>query len=457
MRIGLFLDNGRLTAIVVRARNRLDHFTIEAAEDPARALVAEFQARELTGRGIRLGLDRRLAVVKTIELPSTAGGDLGEMVGFELERHVPFPPEDMRFDWTELPNTAEGRRRALVVACEHPVVDRLLKLVADSKRRPLALTVACHDLLTLLPRRLPANRAVWAHRHDGRADLLFLDGRTLLTSRSVAANDADELAREIRHSFPLVHWSGCDALWLSGDDTSRDLPSRNFAGLAPVSEPPYSPAARALVAALPVENLGTALLALGVAMGSRRPRLNLLPSALRPRTLSRAQVVTVVTAAIVGLLGVTLLLSQNYQKERYLDRLSLEIRHLDPEVKAVEQLSAQLRQKTQLLATLQSVQREGIRALPLLRELTDLLPHDAWIQSLSMDTQGVEIAGQASAASQLIPLLENSSGLAQVEFTSPVTKAQDKDQFRLKAAWKGQSDRAPAGVPSAGRQTGKDR
>lgn len=456
MRIGLFLDHGRLTAMVVRARKRVDHFTIEAAEDLGGALEAEFRARGLTGRGIRLGLDRKLAVVKTIELPSTAGADLDAMLRFELERHVPFPPEDMRFDWTALP-PAEGHCRALVVACEQPVVDRLLKLVANSKRRLLALTVACHDLLTLLPRRLSARHALWAHRHNGRADLLFLDGRTLLTSRSVAASDADELAREIRHSLPLVRWDGCDSLWLSGDDTDRFLSSRHLAEVAPLAEPPYSPTARDLMSGLPAENPGATLLALGVTLGARRPGLNLLPSDLRPATPSRAQAITVVIATIVALLGGTLFLSQNYQKERYLDRLSFEIRKLDPEVKAVEQLSTQLRQKTQLLATLQSVQRERMQALPLLRELTDLLPHDAWLQTLSMDAQGVEMAGQAGAASQLIPLLENSSGLARVEFTSPVTKSQDKDQFRLKAVWKNQLDRTAADASRVGGQTHTDR
>ena len=60
----------------------------------------------------------------------------------------------------------------------------------------------------LRPRALPSRRTVWAHRHDGVADLLFLDGRTLLTSRQVGAADPAELAREIRRSLPVVRWSG---------------------------------------------------------------------------------------------------------------------------------------------------------------------------------------------------------------------------------------------------------
>ena len=42
---------------------------------------------------------------------------------------------------------------------------------------------------------------------------------------------------------------------------------------------------------------------------------------------------------------------------------------------------------------------------------------------------------QADAASQLIPILEGSRWLERVEFTSPVTKLQGKEQFRIRAAW----------------------
>jgi len=71
-----------------------------------------------------------------------------------------------------------------------------------------------------------------------------------------------------------------------------------------------------------------------------------------------------------------------------------------------------------------------------LKELTERIPQEAWLRTLNMDKQGIEITGQASAANQLIPLLENSPSFAGVEFTAPVTKAGDKEQFRIKAAWK---------------------
>jgi len=448
-RAGLFIHNGRLTFTAITGRGQIEHFALEASENTSALLKAELEARGLKMRGVRVGLDRSLVTVKVIELPRAGAGDLAQMVAFELERHVPFPPEDMRFDWKALPSKADGPLRVLVIACERRTIERPLRLLEELRRKPLALTAACHDLRALLPRVLPARRAVWAHRHGNTTELVFLGRGHFRLSRSVPVEDGQGLLAEIERTRALIPWREYDALWISGDDAERFLAAPELAELSvPVAEPPYTPAAAALVEALPAEEYGAALLSLAVAAGSRRPVLNLLPEAVRPWTFSRAQLATAVTVAVTTLLGLGLLFAQSYQKERYLDRVAREIRRLDPEVKAVERMLTDVTQKKRVLAALGTAQDGRIPALPLMRELTNLLPQDAWFQALNMDRQGVEVTGQANAASQLIPLLEASPWLERVEFTSPVTKGQGKEQFRVKAAWQpGPKERAGTPPP----------
>jgi Tfp pilus assembly protein PilN len=442
--IGLSLENGRLTVVALGGGDRLAHFVVEGVEDPAGALDAELRARKLPARRIHVGLDRRSVVVKTLELPRASGGDLGRMVGFELERHVPFPPEETRFGWIELPSSTDESRRLLAAAAGRRAVERPLGLLAGAKRRPASITVACHELPALLPRALPARRTVWAHRHGNSTDLLLLIGRTLLMSRSVDVADTEGLAREIQRSLPLVDWSRCETVWISGDDAAAWVSDPELAGVldAPVSTPPYDPRRGALVAALPEETCGATLLALGVALGSRRPALDLLPAQMRPWTLSRAQLVTAGIACATVLLGLTLAITQVNKSERYLGRLTEEIRRLDPEAKAVDAEAAERDRHRRVLAGLDAVQRGNLPGLPILRDLTEALPETAWLQALSMDREGVELVGQADAASQLIPVLEASRWLERVEFTSPVTKLQGKEQFRIRAAWE-----APQAAP----------
>jgi Tfp pilus assembly protein PilN len=438
-RAGLFVDKDRLTLAVVSARGKLDCLDLDVGDNPGSRLADELDRLGFKRHWLRVGLDRSLVVVKVLELPRVGEADFGQMVLFELELYVPFPPEDMASmasDWSINSGKANGPLRVLVGACESRTVDQALRLLREARRRPRAVSVACHDLRALQPHKLEHKRAVWAHRHDGRTDLVFLGRGLVRSSRTVPGETPEELVREIQRSLPLVQWRDCQALWITGDKAERFLSSIALAALgAAVSEPPYASNIQTLVDTLPKERSGAALIALAVAVGSSHPRINLLPQALRPRRVSGGQAVTAVMLSLTVVLGLGLLGAQIYQRDRYVNRLSQEIRQLDPEVKTVQRLAAEVAQKKKLVAALRRAEASGLRALPFLRDLTELVPQDAWLQSLNMDSQGVEIIGQAGAASQLIPTLESSPWLERVEFTSPVTKGQGKEQFRLRASW----------------------
>jgi Tfp pilus assembly protein PilN len=446
-RAGLLLHDHYLTVVAVK-RDRLEHFTLEASDNPASLLAAELKKRGVRTRRLRVGLDRSLVMVKALELPPAVGKNLHDMVRFEVERQVPFPSEEIRFDFVPLLSQQHEPPQILMLAAERRTVERALRLVAEIPRRPIALTPACHDLRTLLPRRLATQRAIWAHRHGDHTDLLFIAHGQIHLSRRVEVTDGAQLAIAIQRTY----WGHTEVLWISGDDSVKYLSSPELAGLCRVSAPPYRPSAAMLVRSLPEEGRGAAILALAVANGSHQPTLNLLPPETRPWTLSRGHLVTMAMGSIATLMCFTLLFSFGYKKQRYLRHLSNEISRLEPEVKAVDRLFSAAAEKKRLAAALDTVRAGGVRPLQVLRELTDILPPDAWMQSLSLDSQGLEITGQSGAASQLIPLLEKSPLLERVEFSSPVTRNQDKDQFRMKAAWEGAATQPPGPRPVIGGQ-----
>ena len=440
-RIAAYLGRGRVTVVAVDPRERVTHVSLEATEDPAAALASALRSHGRAGGRLRLGLDRRLAIVKAIELPRAERGDLPRMIAFDLERHVPYPPEQTRFAWTPLAGEPardrDGPRRVLIVATEARTVERALALVTAAGRRPAALTVACHALTALLPRAVPARRAVWAHRHDGVTDVLLLHGRALLASRQVTAANPEDLAREIRRTWSVARWSAPDAVWLSGDAAAESAGWREVLAATletPVIAPPLGDRAARFAAALP-EGDGTSLLALALAGEGRRASSDLLPLAARPWAPSRGQLVTAGLLALVAATGIGWGVAHVVRIEQYLGRVTAEMRRLEPEVRAVDALASELEGKRRLLGALAAIEHTQVPVLPLLRELTETLPADAWLQSLSMDRQGVELTGQADRASALVPLLEASGRLERAELTSPVTKTQGKEQFRIRAGW----------------------
>jgi Tfp pilus assembly protein PilN len=444
---GLFVDEGVLGFASVTG-SRAVHFRVQGEESPGARLKTELEMRGLRTRSVRIGVRRQRVIVKLLELPGSARADLGEMVAFELERHVPFPAEDMAWSWSLLPGPKTAPVNAVVAACERRVTDQAIRVLDDSRLRPLALTVACHDLLNLLVSGARPRRAVWVHRSGPDTDLLFLGGAHLHLSRTIKADEAIALAAEIAGTLALLRWDSCEALWISGDEADDLISGGALAEVgAAVTAPPYSRLAEPLVTALPAEERGSAMLALGVALGGRRSGLDLLPADLRPRRLSTGQVLTVGTLSAVAALGIALGWAQGQRDQRYLDNLNAAIRELDQEVRVVEGLKAETMQKQRLLAALAAVEEGSLRPLAALRELTEIIPGEAWVTALNLDSKGVEITGQATAANELIPLLDASRWLDRVEFTSPVTKGRDKEQFRLRAAWEA-GTRGPS-APSA--------
>jgi Tfp pilus assembly protein PilN len=462
-RLALVLLGDRLVAASVDGA-KVEMFLVDS-EQPATTLRAELDQRRLAVRTVALGLPRGAVTVKPIELPDV-GGELRDMVQFELERHVPFPTDDASFDFLELPAEADGAgaasaaRRVLIVVADRRVVDGALRLAEDAHLRPISLTVAAHDLQALVPSRIRGH-VVWIHRVAETMALLFVADGQIVLSRSVATGDDEVIAAEIERSLAVTRWRTVDAIWVSGDDEAPDAGAatpRALLGMA-VTPPPYTARARALLAQVGGAPVGAAQLALAVAVGARRaPPLQLLPLRLRPRRLTRPQLMAVGAVAAAVVLGVTALVIPGYRENRRLSTINRRIAALDGEVRTVEQTLQELERKRRLLATIQSLDSTAVRPLPVLRELTELLPNDAWLTTVSLDPKGMELTGQAAAASALIPLLENSPRLERAEFASPVTRGRDKEQFRIRASWEmpavAQPPKPPASREAAQRPRG---
>jgi len=440
LRLAVVLLGDRL-AVAALQGSRLEAFTVEV-ENPAASLRAELDARRLPARKAFLAVARSVVTVKPIDLPPVAG-DMHQMVGFELERHLPFSADDASYDFTLLPaeaaadRPAGGEQRVLITAADRRVVETAVRLADEARLRPQSLTVAAHNLPTLA--RVPrAARVAWVHRAAGATDVLLLAGDTLMLSRSLPGIEDALVADELKRSLLALRWRVCDAVWVSGDDAAPQGPTEGpLSELgALVTEPAWTPRAAQQIDSLPVEHRGALQLALAVASGRGVRPHELLPAKDRPRRLTRPQTFTVGMAAAAAVLGILALLAPAWREQRHLGRIDAEIARMDPDVKAVDRVLRDLERKRKLLATVDSAEAAGIRPLLVLRELTEILPNDAWLTTVSLDAKGVELTGAASAASALIPLLENSPRLERVEFSSPVTRGRDsREQFRIRAAW----------------------
>jgi len=444
LRLAVVMLGDRLAVAAIQ-RDRVETFVIDA-ENPGAALRAELDARALPARTVAIGLARSAVTVKPIELPAVAGGTQ-DMVRFELERHLPIPADDAASDFVLLPADAdvEGAseaKRVLIAAADRRLIDAALRLAEEAKLRPVSITVSAHDLLALVETDRQ-QRVAWLHRCGDTADLVLLHGSMVVFSRSFTAADDATLNTETRRSFVGARWRTCNAIWVSGDGASA-APLLDLG--VPISDPPWSSRAEHRLAQVG-EPRGALELAVATASNRTIRSLDLIPSAIKPRRFTRQELMTAGALVATVLLVLAALLVPGFVESRRLARLNGEIARIDPDVRAVERVARELDQKRQLLDTVQKINTSALQPLAVLRELTEILPSDAWVTYLALDAKGVELTGQAGAASNLIPLLENSPRLERVEFASPVTRGRDREQFRIRAAWEAPAPPAPAAAP----------
>ena len=387
--VGLTVRDGRVDVVALRAGFRTSRvvaaFSVPADDDAAAAIRAQLAEAGVRARRAHVGLPRRAVIAKAVELPAVAGADLRRMVGFELERHLPFPPSDAVFDFEVLENKADRPLRVLLVAVERRSQERIHQLLRDAGLTARLIGVGIHSLGRLAAGDPARGRILlWLEATDAELAVV-VRGR-------VVASRAFPLPANGESRGPALEGEITRTLAALAETDRADVAEILVGGLAPPAFAAEALPVRIGVSAppgIPVpEDTSLPALAAALERPGRRPLVaNLLPEDLRPRPfpwpLAATAAIALVTLGIgLAIPGVTFV-----KERRTLAALDAGIARLAPEVRKAEQLTAEVDRARREVATLRSFQEQGIRPLPVLQELTDTLPADAWLTTLSRGSQ----------------------------------------------------------------------
>jgi len=173
--------------------------------------------------------------------------------------------------------------------------------------------------------------------------------------------------------------------------------------------------------------------AIGAALGAVREGvagINLLPAEERRSLEEGAPLVTFLCAAVLVLVTAVWIVSAVVKDYRIASQLHDEIAILEPTMRTVhrnEEDAKALRDKLRVLT-----QGDRRRIAVLVKELTEVVPRDAYLTTFRFRSGKIELEGFAKSASDLVPMLERSPFFKNAQFTSPVTKVQDnQERFSL--------------------------
>jgi general secretion pathway protein L len=408
--------------------------------EPERSKVMSRALLEFMRRGrhrqdnVTLSIPRRKAAFGTMQLPEAAKENLEQVVEFEFDRYFPFKREDCYFGYHVSESSgAPGQIRVQVVAVQRDYLDAIMQVFQGARIRLVAVESTSQSVGSYLHFVLDEalTDCLMVSVRPGEISLELWKGRELVFTRGVGLSLTDgDLSRRLERE-------------VSGAQERFGIHHVFYCGILPVKDLAFIPEVSALGLLGPVANrvpsdaLPFVLPACGAALrglGRGRTEMNLLPQEFRKEG---ARIITPMTTVF---LGVALVLGLGWEaivmsrQQGYLKSLQRRIDQIASEVASVRRLGQETETLQKEIRLLRSLTGESPKRLPILKELTQLIPRDTYLTELRSDSEKVEVVGLAKSASDLIPILEASPTFRAVQFSSPITKrGTDQEMFTLRA------------------------
>ncbi len=393
-----------------------------------------------------VGVAQSALVLRFIELPDVDDAGLEGLVSYELERHLPFPPEEACYSFQKLRRNG-NRAQILLVAARRADVERTIAPVEQMGLTPTAVdvsSIAATNALFFHQRHRADEVLSLIEVNGGDAAVNVVSQGVLVSSRTVPLVDGSfsPLFSELKRVSEAVPQAPGKILVCGGTE-ELCLRLKEEMGV-PVEQ--WSPGSSAVDAS-----------AFGLALKGlvKLPiQIDLLPAERKVKRRERVVVAMFALLATVGVLGLAWGISAASLERRTLSQLDQQLAGIKAEAAAVDGVKAEfatLRARLQLLEGLVEVQG---RPLLVLKELVRLLPSDVTLTELSLTGNKVKIRGSTStSASALISAFERSSLFENAAFTSPISaRGKDREAFQIEASIKGRTTKGDRGRRRGGRR-----
>lgn len=415
----------------------------EVLKEKLTSLVARLPRRPVF---VAVGLPRRFVTMRSVNMPPVGDEELKGILDYEVERHVPFPPEEIRYDFQVLERDAE-KATVLLVAARKEEIGRCLALLQEVGIKPTTLgvsTFASFNTLLYNQERGAEPLSAIIDLRDGEAELGLAKKGILQSARFTALGSAaplDVLVPEISALLAHLDANGGQqagrisvlGTGVGRGDLLHHLTERT--GLATEFLHPFRRIKAHGVDPQVAHSLGTAV---GLALNGLVPvslDIDLLPKELAPPRRDPGLAMTLRLVALIVVFGLAYLVNGAIRERRLLADLTAKLHQVQTEAAKVEQLKGEVGTLANQIATLRIIDQEETRKLDVLRELVQILPKGVVLTLFSVEKREARIGGTITgSASDLISILEQSPVFENAQFTSPVAqRGAEGQEFQIKA------------------------
>jgi len=409
--------------------------------------IHEFsRANGFSRENIVVGVPRDWVVFREIELPIEVEENLDGVVRAQVEKFEPVEEEQSYFDYQVRGRDEAQRRISLeVLMARREAVDEILELLRGLDLYPAVVTVSSLGLQSVL-----SIHEDGTSRKSGVLILKLEPGWVELVAHAPnSAHFSEVLNFEVEDPEPenvlqkvaetlsaeVDRFSSFSKLYLTGSlAASRvDEYSARLADTELLSK--GLGIRHKAISASVLTNL-TSAIGLGVAGVKRKHRLtNLIPPDKRV-VRTHASLVATYILGILLVLSLGALVTRGYlQQSALADQVDSVIADLNPEVEQIFRIRDEVEKKKQELSELKSLMGDRQETLLVLRDLTDRIPDDTYLQNLQIQGDQLTMQGYSVQASALLSVLSESPYLESVK-TNWITqdpRVSGKERFNFTA------------------------
>jgi Tfp pilus assembly PilM family ATPase len=423
--------------------------------------------------GVFVSIPYKWAIVGFIDVPSPRGKGkdaILNMMRYEIEKHIPFPIEDVFYDFQVI-EKGETTYKVVFASVPKEKIEQVRSFLDRLSLNPRIITLSPFAVLnsigfsgvmlggwqgllgfTKRPEIFGGKNelcAVLLLERDGSYISVLKNGSCVyLSSIDIDYTQSLEMVIDkISSEFSLTDIEDSkeiNKLIISGSlSTISDLSSAieerlglNVQTINPVSK--FFSGSDVMVGCEFAPSIGVYYMGMGMGITG----INLLPEKTGVSVRRIGPVVTAICLFLIIFLTIGIFAGELVGDRRLLAKIEKRLKENEPQIRAIEELTANLNTLMQRRSFLLSEKQSDI-LLDVLFELTNIIPTDAWLTNFDYrrihDKERSEligeiiISGQAVSSSALISLLEDSPLFEKVEFVGPITKRGAKEGFKIKA------------------------
>ncbi|MFH2047490.1 MAG: PilN domain-containing protein [Pseudomonadota bacterium] len=398
--------------------------------------VEEFKLNKVD---ITLSIPKAWTIIQTVEFPIAVKKEISSAVSFELDRLTPFSPENALYDFTIL-NEKDDKIYLLLYAAKADLVNRYIQALAGKDLPVKRLTTNLSGIATLLTNIDKKSDFIFVQKGKYAFEGgLITDGSPIsgITGNSLdyETTGLESIEKEIstliaahsEHSKPLKiitdSYNDIDII----PEHKFAIPANNLRHMdiklwsatkdqQDIKNIPFT-AAGGMLESLQTKEQKPDLLCKGIHKESKTPLA-----------------LTVFLLLLILAMGIFYFIMPFHIENKQLGEIDQQIMTIKDEAIKVEELKKEVELLDSEIAAIDNFKHNSPMFLPILKELTIILPAKAWLTRTKINETKIEIEGYADTATDILPKLEASSYFKNVEFASATTRDSRKnvDRFVIK-------------------------